>query len=154
MTRAHTRTIELKDEAATAALGARLAGLLGAGDTVFLIGDLGAGKTTLARAVIAAACGVYDAPSPTYTLVQTYDLADGGLLLHADLYRIEDAAELDELGLDEAFGDAVVLVEWPDRLGARAPDSRLEIALAERAGGGRTASLTGQGEWEGRVEGF
>ena len=82
--------LPLDDLAATRRFGTQLAGLLRPGDAVMLEGDLGAGKTTLARAVIAEACGVEDAPSPTYTLVQVYDTADGDVLWHADLYRIEE----------------------------------------------------------------
>lgn len=140
---------------ATRALGRRLAALLCPGETVLLHGDLGAGKTTLARAIIYELCGVEDAPSPTYTLVQTYDTESGDILVHADLYRIEAAQELDELGLDEAFDEAITLVEWPDRLGGLCPQNRLEIALTVAPGADgarREARLTGFGTWEERVE--
>ena len=156
--------IALPDLAAVQAFGDRMAGWLKPGDTVFLIGDLGAGKTTLARAVIAAACGIENAPSPTYTLVQTYPTQAGGEIWHADLYRIEDESELMELGLEDAFDSVIALVEWPDRLGAAAPRDRLEIAiLAEngemkgRAEAGaedapRRLVLTGHGRWEERLD--
>jgi tRNA threonylcarbamoyl adenosine modification protein YjeE len=150
-----SRTHRLDSLDATQGLGARLAGVLAPGDVVLLTGDLGAGKTTLARAVIAKMCGVDDAPSPTYTLVQVYDTTDGGELWHADLYRIEDAAELDELGLEDAFDDAVCLVEWPDRLGNAVPPDRLEILLTGGGTGlesGREARITGFGRWEERLD--
>ena len=150
-----SRTYRLDSLDATQGLGARLAAVLAPGDVVLLTGDLGAGKTTLARAVIAKMCGVGDAPSPTYTLVQIYDTTDGAELWHADLYRIEEASELDELGLEDAFDDAVCLVEWPDRLGNAVPPDRLEILLT--GGGtdlesGREARITGFGRWEERLD--
>lgn len=149
-----TREIRLDGAAETAALGAALAARLYAGDVVLLSGGLGAGKTTLARGVIAALAGEEDAPSPTFTLVQTYETTDGGLLLHADLYRIDDESELAELGLEDAFEDAITLVEWPDRLGALTPPERLEIAI-EPCNGGRIARLKGVGErWRDRLAGL
>lgn len=147
--------VVLKDAAATAAFGGALARFLGPGDAVFLIGGLGAGKTTLARAVIHALTGDDDVPSPTYTLVQTYDGTDC-VVWHCDLYRLEPAAavagDLRELGLDDAFAEAVVLVEWPDRLGAHAPADRLEIRLSPRDDGGRWARWDGVGAWRMRVD--
>jgi tRNA threonylcarbamoyladenosine biosynthesis protein TsaE len=152
---ASSRTQSLDSLEATRRLGARLAAQLRPGDTVLLTGDLGAGKTTLARAVIAEMCGVEDAPSPTYTLVQLYDTAAGDELWHADLYRIEDVSELEELGLEDAFETAVCLVEWPDRLGDAIPQDRLEILLRASDAGlesGREARITGFGRWEERVD--
>jgi tRNA threonylcarbamoyladenosine biosynthesis protein TsaE len=146
------RTLTLPDEAATAALGARLARLLETGDVVRLYGDLGAGKTTLARAVIEALTGEADAPSPTYTLVQSYETRDGRLLAHADLYRLEDEDELDELGLDEALEHGMALIEWPDRAPSFAPADRLDLTLIETGKGARDAELRGHGRWEGRVD--
>jgi tRNA threonylcarbamoyladenosine biosynthesis protein TsaE len=138
------------DDAAT--LGARIAAQLEAGDAVLLEGDLGAGKTTLARAVIAALTGETDAPSPTYTLVQSYETSGGFGLLHADLYRLEDTGELDELGLDEALDHGAALIEWPDRLGAWRPADRLDIHLVETGDGGRDVRLTAHGSWETRLD--
>lgn len=138
---------------ATLALGAALAGRLKAGDTVFLIGDLGAGKTTLARGLIAKACGSEEVPSPTYTLVQSYETADGTPLLHADLYRIEDEDELDELGLDEAFADSILLIEWPDRLKGRMPARRLDLSIST-GDAPREARIIAHGHWGDRLDGL
>lgn len=123
----------LADDAATAALGARLAAALAPGDVALLSGPLGAGKSALARAVIrarlaAAGAPAEDVPSPTYTLVQTYG-AGGVAIRHADLYRLGDPEEAEDLGLLEGLDGAILLVEWPDRLGALTPPRRLEIAL-------------------------
>jgi len=145
-------TLTLADEAATARLGARLAAALQPGDLVLLFGDLGAGKTTLARAVIEALTGEADAPSPTYTLVQVYDTRTGWPLAHADLYRLEDGAELDELGLDEILDDGAALVEWPEQAPGWRPASRLEVRLTGGGDGARSAVLKGFETWEDRLE--
>jgi tRNA threonylcarbamoyladenosine biosynthesis protein TsaE len=122
--------INLPDEAATAALAAGIAALSKPGDIVALQGDLGAGKTTFARAFIhARGAPDEDVPSPTFTLVQTYETADA-TIWHFDLYRVAAAAEAWELGIEEAFCDtAIALIEWPDRLGSLLPQNRLEITL-------------------------
>lgn len=149
--------IVLTREAETAAFGQRLASWLRAGDVVLLGGDLGAGKTTLARAVIETLTGADDVPSPTYTIIQTYDLNTGGELWHADLYRVEDEAELDELGLEDAFEDAICLIEWPDRLGAYRPQSYLALDITLEAGEEtqvRRVRITGRGAWEERLDDF
>lgn len=145
--------ISLEDEAATRALGARLGALLRAGDVVALYGGLGAGKTTLARGLIGALLGEgTDVPSPTYTLVQTYD-APAFTLWHFDLYRLEQAGDVHELGWDETQS-GVALVEWPDKAGSHLPDWRLDVML-EMAGEGRRARLEPRGEdWQTRVHGF
>lgn len=147
-----TLTVPLRDTGAAARFGARLAQALRVGDTVLLFGDLGAGKTTLARGVIAALTGETDAPSPTFTLVQSYEAEGGFLLLHADLYRLEDEGELDELGLDEALDHGAALVEWPDRAPSWRPGDRLEIRLDETEDGGRRARLAAFGAWEDRLD--
>ena len=137
----------LADEEQTARLGAALAPLLGPGDTVLLRGQLGAGKSALARAVIGAALGEPDAeiPSPSYTLVNIYQTARGPIW-HADLYRLSgDAEELEELGLSEAMGTELVLVEWPERLGTALPERWLEIALSTPEAGGRDAAIAFHG---------
>lgn len=140
----------LPDAAATEALGARLGAVLQPGDVVLLHGDLGMGKTTLARGMIAALCNVTDAPSPTYTLVQSYETQSGNWLLHADLYRIEAEGELEELGLDEAFDTAICLIEWPDRLGRYLPQRRLDLHLTQD-GAQRIAQIFPVGDWGDRL---
>jgi tRNA threonylcarbamoyladenosine biosynthesis protein TsaE len=119
---------------ATDALGRALAAQLRAGDTLLLSGPIGAGKSHLARAIILSLMDRTgtpreDVPSPTYTLVQTYDLG-GEEVWHADLYRLSGPDEIWELGLDAAFDSAICLVEWPDRLGQAAPGNALRIELA------------------------
>lgn len=110
----------LSDEDATTRLGEAIAPLLRPGDTILLEGQIGAGKTHFVRSVVRALLRSgkrreIDVPSPTYTLVQTYH-ALSVTVWHADLYRLTDSSEVAELGLDEAFQSAIVLVEWPDRL--------------------------------------
>ncbi|MEM9708376.1 MAG: tRNA (adenosine(37)-N6)-threonylcarbamoyltransferase complex ATPase subunit type 1 TsaE [Pseudomonadota bacterium] len=112
---------------ATADLATRLAKSLGPGDTLGLSGPLGAGKSHFARAIIASLSGAREIPSPTYTLVQTYD-GPGFDIWHADLYRLTEPEELAELGLEEAFGTALCLIEWPDRL-PETPRRALDISL-------------------------
>jgi tRNA threonylcarbamoyl adenosine modification protein YjeE len=150
-----TVVLALPDEAATGRLGAWLAPRLGPGDAVLLSGGLGAGKTHLARSVIqarlASAGRHEDVPSPSFTLVQTYD-TPGAEVWHADLYRLGDPAEVAELGLDDAFLSAVCLVEWPDRLGRAAPADALSVLLAPGPGGeGRAARLSGGPRWAERL---
>lgn len=150
-------TLDLRDAAATERLGAALGARLGRGETVLLSGPIGAGKSHLARALIQAATRraglpAPEVPSPTYTLVQSYDA--GGLeILHADLYRLGDPSELAELGLAEAFGRDLCLVEWPDRLGDLAPPEALLLELAVH-GAGRRARLRGRPGWAGRLAGL
>jgi len=126
-------------------LGARLGRVLRAGDIIALAGGLGAGKTTLARGLVQSVLPHEIVPSPTYTLVQTYELKDF-TLWHCDLYRLEHHDEAYELGLMDALGEDVCLLEWPDRLGPLLPKDALKIEIAFE-GEGRTVSLTG---WEGR----
>jgi tRNA threonylcarbamoyladenosine biosynthesis protein TsaE len=126
-----TFSFYLPNEDATEKLGAALAGRLRPGDVVALRGDLGAGKTTLARAILRAACGepALVVPSPTFTLVEVYDTPRGPFW-HFDLYRLEEARQVFELGWEEAQAEGVVLVEWPERLGAQLPRDRLTVTLA------------------------
>ncbi len=136
----------LPDEAATIAYGAALASTLGPGDIVALIGDLGAGKSTLARAVIRALAGDpgLEVPSPTFSLVQPYD-AGGRAVLHADLYRLADASEADELGLlDDP--EAIVVVEWPERAPSLLDRATRIVNLAPEPGGGRIVSVRNAGQ--------
>lgn len=100
-------------------IGAAIAAVARPGDAIGLVGDLGAGKTTLARAMLAALGLHGEAPSPSFAIVQPYDVPYVAMpVLHIDLYRIDDPAEIGELGLDEARGDHLLLVEWPERMGA------------------------------------
>lgn len=142
-------SIELGDEKATTALGARLAALLRAGDVVRLSGDLGAGKSTLARGAIAALTEVKDAPSPTFTFVETYETPDF-LLWHFDLYRLEQPGDVWELGLEEALEDGAVMIEWPERIEGVIAEDGLFIRL-EIAGGARIAHLSPDAAWKGRL---
>ena len=126
--------IHLKSEAETALLAQCLKPVLQAGDQIFLSGDLGAGKTAFARAFIQAHMqdheAIEDVPSPSFTLVQTYEFEDLDIW-HVDLYRLE-TAELHELGLEDAFEDALVLIEWPDRLvGAFEPTLSINLTLSD-----------------------
>ena len=122
--------LEFSNLAATQRFGRLLAAQLKAGDIIALSGALGAGKSALARAIIQAIDPAEeDVPSPTFTLVQYYALADRTPLLHLDLYRIDNAEEAMSLGLDDAFIDAVCLIEWPDRLKKFMPKKNLSIHL-------------------------
>ncbi len=148
-----TRT--LASEEATRRLAADVANLLEPGDFIALAGDLGAGKTTLVRAMIAHLMGdaAVEVPSPTFTLVQSYELPRF-TFVHADLYRIAGAGELAELGLDDVEG-AVVAMEWPDRAGSELPADRIVITLSVTMKGDeehRVAHLVGHGEAAVRVD--
>lgn len=147
--------MELPDEAATIAAAARLAGELRAGDLVTLGGPLGAGKTTFARALIRTLLSdpLAEVPSPTYTLLQTYEGPQFNIV-HADLYRITDPAELAELGWEEAAENALVLVEWAERAGDILATDRLEIELTTTGptGAGRRLTLVGHGSFAARLE--
>jgi tRNA threonylcarbamoyladenosine biosynthesis protein TsaE len=133
-------SMPLPTEEATEALGATLAARLKPGDVVGLKGDLGAGKTTLARAIVRAAAGDPDliVPSPTFTLVEVYDTPRGAYW-HFDLYRLDDPEQVYELGWEEALADGIVLLEWPERLGPLLPQ-HLAVTL-EVDGDGRRALL-------------
>ncbi len=134
----------LPDEAATILLGDDIAAAVRPGDVLALSGDLGAGKTTLARAVVRALSGDrnLEVPSPTFTLVQSYDARLP--VAHFDLYRLASPDELDELGFEESAAASVVLVEWPERAGDRLPPEVVHVALAEE-GSGRRATISGEG---------
>jgi tRNA threonylcarbamoyladenosine biosynthesis protein TsaE len=120
---------ELPDEAATAALAARIAALARPGDVIALKGELGAGKTSFARAFIRARAGHDEiVPSPTFTLAQAYDFPDA-TVWHFDCFRLRDPEEAWELGIEDAFRDGISLIEWPERLGHLLPARRLEITL-------------------------
>ncbi len=140
-------------EAATATLAAALGTHLQVGDLVALRGDLGAGKTTLARALIRARLGHPDeaVPSPTFTLLQTYDDA-AAPIAHFDLYRVEDPSELVEMGWDDALADAIALVEWPEHAGALLPARRIDVTLSfGDSEGTRRVTIERMGNWDGRL---
>jgi tRNA threonylcarbamoyl adenosine modification protein YjeE len=135
----------LLDLAATDALAARIAPLLRAGDAVALWGDLGAGKTTLARAILRALGVSEDVPSPTFTLVQTYETQHLAVA-HLDLYRLKQGRELEQLGFAEMLDDGAVLVEWPERAPEYLPDATLHVRL-KLDGEVRIAKFTGPARW-------
>jgi tRNA threonylcarbamoyladenosine biosynthesis protein TsaE len=148
--------LEFSDLQATQRFGGLLAGQLRAGDVIALSGALGAGKSVLARAIIQTVDAAQDdVPSPTFTLVQQYALADGTPLWHLDLYRIEAPQEAMALGLDDAFIDAVCLIEWPDRLKKLLPKTSLSIHLNADDGaddsGVRFADVTAPPHWADRI---
>ena len=138
----------LADEAATRAAGARLAALLRPGDVVTLAGDLGAGKTTLVRGLLAALGHASEVPSPSFAIVQPYEDVDPPVW-HADLYRVDDVSELDELGLD-SLGDSVLLVEWPERAGPGAWPEALRLTLEITGPERRRLTAEVPAAWEGR----
>jgi N-acetylmuramate 1-kinase len=150
MTVPMTFSLPLPNETATAYLMADLAMLIGPGDVITLSGDLGAGKTAAARAIIRYLAGddTLEVPSPTFTLAQSYELAPFPLL-HADLYRVNDASELEEIGLSPLPEATVALIEWPERAPSALPQDRIDIALSHRAALGstaRAAEITGYGK--------
>ena len=126
-----TARITLSSADHTAALAVRLGACLKPGDTLLLEGPIGAGKTHFARSLIQSRLPLpEDVPSPTFTLVQTYD-ADGVEIWHADLYRLTSPDDVVELGLVDAFETAICLVEWPDRLGTLAPQKALTLRFSQ-----------------------
>jgi tRNA threonylcarbamoyladenosine biosynthesis protein TsaE len=143
--------VDLPDEAATQALGRAVAAALRPGQAVALSGPLGAGKSTLARALVRAlTTPEEDVPSPTFTLVQFYEGARLNVA-HFDLYRLASPDEAYEIGLDEALDEGAAVIEWPERLAGRLPRDRLDIVITlAKDGEGRQARLTPVGAWEGR----
>lgn len=148
-------SIELtaRGETGTAAIAAAVAGVSTAGDVIALSGVLGSGKTVFARGFIRALTGPdEEVPSPTFTLVQIYP-SDAGPIHHFDLYRLEDAEEVWELGIEDAFADGISLIEWPERLGTLLPAARLEIVIAAEDGDPelRRLRLRGGPSWADRL---
>ena len=144
--------VELPDEAATAALAARISALAAAGDIIALKGDLGAGKTTFARGFIRARGGLEEVPSPTFTLVQIYELGSAAVW-HFDLYRVTSPEEAWELGIEDAFAEGISLIEWPERLGPLMPPRRLEIEFLFGDQPEARRAVLGAGEgWRPRLE--
>ena len=140
----------LADPAATEAVGACLSDLIRPGDVITLSGPLGAGKTSIARGLLAALGLAGEAPSPSFAIVQPYAPPEVRLpVLHVDLYRIEDAAELEELGLEDALADSVLLIEWPERVPGRWPDA-LALSLAIAPDGARVLTAVIPPAWERR----
>lgn len=142
--------MHLPDEASAHALGAQLAAVVRPGDVIALSGPLGAGKTSIARGILAALGLAGEAPSPSFAIVQPYDPPEVRLsVLHVDLYRIEEPDEALELGLDEA-DDALLLVEWPERLGEAHWRDALWLCLAFDDAGGRRLTARVPDAWESR----
>lgn len=147
-------TLTCDSPEATGHVARTLAAHLHPGDTILLAGDVGAGKTHFTRcAILSLLDRPEDVPSPTYTLVQTYDAAPGEIW-HADLYRLTDISEIEELGLSAAFADAICLIEWPDRLGPLTPPDALTITFtAPGPEDARTLAFTWTAaKWAGKLE--
>jgi tRNA threonylcarbamoyl adenosine modification protein YjeE len=145
--------MDLPSEAATVSIARRLAAVARSGDVIALSGDLGAGKTCFARGFIGALTGqAEEAPSPTFTLVQTYD-SDRGMIWHFDLYRLTRAEDALELGLEDALSEGITLIEWPERIAGLLPHERLHVALSFRRDNdaARHLNLTGHGGWAARL---
>ena len=148
--------IDLPDEAATAGLAARLALRSRRGDVIGLQGELGAGKTSFARAFIRAlGSGQEEVPSPTFTLVEIYAFAGKPPVWHFDLYRLETPEEVWELGIEDALSEGISLIEWPERLGPLLPPEHLLLALAQgREAQARIARLEPTASWTARLAGI
>lgn len=144
-------SIDLPDLAAMEALGARIAAPLRAGDVVALSGGLGAGKTTLARAILAGLGFAGEVPSPTFTIIETYDPPSVRLpVVHADFYRLKDPREAEQLGLDDYREGAVLIAEWPDHAGGFTQEPACLAIHLETVGTGRKAIVEPGGDWLGR----
>jgi len=142
--------ITLPDLAATEKLAERIAPLLHRSDMLALHGPLGAGKTTFARALLQILGVSDDVPSPTFTLLQTYETPNFPVT-HFDLYRLKNAAELEELGWDDALADGVTLVEWPERARGHLPNDYLALHFALDAQSQRVCQIEPHGNWKERI---
>jgi tRNA threonylcarbamoyladenosine biosynthesis protein TsaE len=141
----------LRDPAATHAFGWKLAAMVRVGDVIALAGPLGAGKTSLARGVLAGLGLAGEAPSPSFAIVQPYDPPEVQLpVLHIDLYRIDDPREIDELGLDDARDDSLLLIEWPERMGATLWHDVLALTLMPEPSGARRLTARVPDAWKAR----
>nr|TFG55630.1 MAG: tRNA (adenosine(37)-N6)-threonylcarbamoyltransferase complex ATPase subunit type 1 TsaE [Hyphomicrobiales bacterium] len=143
----------LEDQEATAALGRRIASALSVGDAVLLSGPLGAGKTVLARAILRALGAEGRIPSPTFTLVQSYETQTLSVH-HFDLYRIERESELIELGLDDATETGAIIVEWPEHAFGQIADSALKIEISPLDEDARAVRLSGNARWSDLLKEF
>lgn len=142
--------IALPDHAATEALGRRIAAMLRAGDVVALSGGLGAGKTTLARAILAALGHAGEVPSPTFTIIETYDTLEPPVV-HADFYRLERPEDAAELGLDDYRDGAALIAEWPEMAGGFAHDPACVAVRLEIVGEGQRIAIAEPGaHWQTR----
>ena len=142
----------LENEAATRAFGAAIAAVLRPGDVVALSGGLGVGKTTLARAIIAALGYQGEVPSPSFAIIESYDPPALSLpVVHADFYRLSDPAEAEELGLDDYRAGAALIAEWPDHAGGFVQEAACLSISLETADDGRRAIVEPGADWLGRV---
>ena len=146
------RRLTLDGEQATAELAAEIASLTEDGDVIALSGELGTGKTTFARAFLREWGVQEEIPSPTFTLVQTYEL-EAGTVWHFDLYRLEKPDDALELDIEDAFTEGISLIEWPERLGAYLPWERLDLrfVIGEREDV-RRVEIEGTDEWADRLK--
>lgn len=142
-------TVDCPDLPAIEKLGARVAAVLRSGDVVALSGDLGAGKTTLARAILTALGHAGEVPSPTFTILEIYDGLEPPVV-HADFYRLDDPAEAEELGLADYRAGAALIAEWPERAGGFAHDPACLSIRLEKRGEGRRAIVEPGADWQGR----
>lgn len=150
------KTLTVATLGETQALAQALAPLLKRQDVVLLEGDLGSGKTAFCRALIQTLTSQdEEVPSPTFTLVQTYPTLEEEMVWHFDLYRLKEAEEVWELGIEEAFSEGISLIEWPDRLPYMPSKKRLKITFSMgRCASERSLEITGSADWEGRLEGI
>ncbi len=148
------RVVETAEESATARIGARLAPALSAGDVIALRGGLGSGKSVLARALVRARMGDpgLTVPSPSFNLVQIYEPPAGPPVWHVDLYRLDRASELDELGLEDAFDAAVTLIEWAEKAAPLLPEEALHIVIETTGPGRRRLVFLGGPAWRDRLD--
>lgn len=150
----HLVQLILNSEDETVLLAGRIAAMLRSGDTIAMAGTLGVGKTTFARSLIQTLLPGEEVPSPTFTLVQTYD-APKFRITHADLYRVKSRRELRELGFDEALEEGVLIIEWPDRMSQLLPADRLDMIIEVDDGvEERRAKIIGRGNWAQRMREF
>ena len=145
------RVIHLPDPQATEAFGAMLAKRVRPGDVITLAGTLGAGKTSVARGLLTALGLAGEAPSPSFAIVQPYELPEVRFpVLHVDLYRIDDPAEIEELALDDARYDSLLIVEWPERAGPDYWPDALRLSLTIEPDGTRSLTIGVSEAWRSR----